>query len=720
MTKAYHTRKVLVAATHSIWSDGSKARINPAALFSAQPGRVGADYGASYDEILAQNRSALGPELVTNGDFSNGLTGWTTVPAQWVISGGALTKSANTLNPVIGTAAVLAGKTYLCEFSITAQTAAGSGVSIRIGGTVGGFQSGTGKKVEILTAASTGSVELLARGASGDWLGVIDDISVREIVDWSKLVLFDDPNGTVPVFSVFQTSRGRGLLLDRSKGLVRGPELVANGSFDSGQTNWSFTTPGAGQSVSFSAGQVTVTTDGAYVEIAQPGILTSGKWYEITLDVAAQTGAPIAAFDGSLSPVFLPGTGLRTIILRATTNSFLVKRSGAGSFTLNSVSVRELPGNHMVQPTAAARGELSRLYNLLTGTDGATWSKTGQSAPLTEDSTNGIHEMRTSTVSLVAGVSYTQTAIVRKKGTRRYFRFGVGAAFGVGGFCVFDLDTGTITYSNNAAVVGSMSAVAGSPGVFNCNITFTPSTTATNTNYLGVNSNATTGASYAGTAGEGFELIGADLRLSADAIASIPAYQRVTSATDYDEAGFPAHHREQTDDWAYADIDPAGATKLLAMWAGQKMSDAAAGVVFESSDTSATTAGTAALFAPSAASAVYGFRSRGSGNSIATTGTTFAAPRRDAIRAVSDIAADANTLYVNGAQAASAVTDQGTGAFTSQRVYFGARAGTSLFANIREFAPPMLLFMQSSDPGLSAREIALLDKRFAKAAGVTL
>lgn len=210
-----------------------------------------------------------------------------------------------------------------------------------------------------------------------------------------------------------------------------------------------------------------------------------------------------------------------------------------------------------------------------------------------------------------------------------------------------------------------------------------------------------------------------DFRLTADAIPSIPAYQRVTSAFDYDDVGFPAHHREQTDDWGYTDLAPAGATKALVMWAGQKMSDATLAILVEHGPNANTTNGTFYLTLPHSGGSQVGMQSRGTVNS-AIAGATPVAPARLVLQGVSDIPGALVQVFSNGVQVGQRAGDQGTGGYTSQRTYFGARAGTGLFANTRTFAPPMALFMQPGDPGLTASQLTALQKRFAKSVGVTL
>jgi hypothetical protein len=206
----------------------------------------------------------------------------------------------------------------------------------------------------------------------------------------------------------------------------------------------------------------------------------------------------------------------------------------------------------------------------------------------------------------------------------------------------------------------------------------------------------------------------ADLRLAADAIPSLPPYQRVTSAADYDEVGFPAYLRRQTDDWMRTRINPNGATKVEVFTAIQKINDSAPGMLLESSVATDTNNGTFFLMAqrdggqPNA-----GFRSKGTTQSD-SRGVGIPAPARALIRGRGDIAADVSAIHINGALAGSSSADQGTGPYTEQTVFIGAREGVTLFANLREYSPPLLIFMQPADPGLSASQIARIEREINK------
>lgn len=114
----------------------------------------------------------------------------------------------------------------------------------------------------------------------------------------------------------------------------------------------------------------------------------------------------------------------------------------------------------------------------------------------------------------------------------------------------------------------------------------------------------------------------------------------------------------------------------------RKSSDAASGVVCELGASSSTN-GTFALYAPSSAAANVGFLSRGTASGLASA-TPFAAPLALVSTGEGDISADLSNVRVNGAQAANAAGDQGTGNYQNAALSIGARnGGASVFLNGR-------------------------------------
>ena len=157
--------------------------------------------------------------------------------------------------------------------------------------------------------------------------------------------LFQDSAGTTLVTAVGQPV---GLVLDKSKGLVRGAQLVANGDFSSGATGWSLT---GGWAVSGGVASNPGPTGG----IAQT-FLTVGKWYEATW-IATDTQFITCAFGGTFLGVQNGNAGSgRSRAVGICTSSGTFQLNGGGPYTgIDNISVRELPGNHGKQATSTAR-----------------------------------------------------------------------------------------------------------------------------------------------------------------------------------------------------------------------------------------------------------------------------------------------------------------------------------------------------------------------------
>ncbi|MDX9700573.1 MAG: hypothetical protein RBT55_13435 [Rhodocyclaceae bacterium] len=608
-------------------------------LLPAGAGRVAAIYTdpakPSYDECIQKNMDALGPDLVVNGGFDAGLTGWQQTGTNWSAASG-YAASDGTNGYLYQTVPDLQGKVVVVTFTVVAPGTVGTlQVSLNNGGATTTYpytQISTGQVLTTIGRKTLNSSVYFF--TTTGWNGAIGNISVREI-DLSKCALFSDAAGQTPVVYPIGAGKGKGLLLDRSAGLVLGSELATTYT----TVNSSGTSPTLPATLS--------STASGTCGLRTPAFVEPFKKYKVTASWVGNTANRLVriACGGDYTLAGSTATaGTLSAILGGETPTeyawvyFTATASDQG-FVVTEFSVKELPGHHQQQRTAAARGEFSRRYNQLLAT--AT--------------------LATQSITAIA----TQ------------YRLSFAGA-------------GTVTLSGAATGVYS----AGSHTI-----------------------TCTAGSLTLTVAGE---VLTADLRFEADATIGLPVYQRVTTASDYDETGFPTYWRAQTDDWAKTHINPNGATKSYVFWAGQKMSDAALGVILEVGQTSGAgqTNGALTIWGPITAGVPdVAFRSKGTVLSTSSAGGV-PAPMRIGIVGVGDITNDICDLVVNGTTTSSA-SDQGTGTYLESNVYFGSRAGTSLFANIREYAPPTILFLQPTD-SLSANHLAKLQKGYAKAVGVTL
>lgn len=205
-------------------------------------------------------------------------------------------------------------------------------------------------------------------------------VSARELTALDTATLFSDAAGTTPLTSL---ESAMGLVLDRSKGLVRGAEHLRDPEFAQGATHWSFSGTDATHIVTFADGALRFQSDTTtpVLQVSEQSgapILEDGKKYEVITVVRSWISGSIKsdAF-AEANPIIASGPGVFKSILTGRGVIFNFTRSTANvDITIDSISIRELPGHHATQATAAARMVLSSRANLLTQTerlDDATW-----------------------------------------------------------------------------------------------------------------------------------------------------------------------------------------------------------------------------------------------------------------------------------------------------------------------------------------------------------
>jgi hypothetical protein len=167
-------------------------------------------------------------------------------------------------------------------------------------------------------------------------------------------------------------------MLDKSKGLTLGSELVTNGTFDTDLTGWvgynSTPTWDASQRMLINA---PTEFDGAKTPSSPLFTgLVAGKAYKISADIELGSAASAkiefySSTNALLARIDFPSSGSASAIFTATTVSgtiYVVSGSGStGTFYADNISIRELPGNHATQSTSTARPTLQ-----VTGTTPAT------------------------------------------------------------------------------------------------------------------------------------------------------------------------------------------------------------------------------------------------------------------------------------------------------------------------------------------------------------
>jgi hypothetical protein len=141
-----------------------------------------------------------------------------------------------------------------------------------------------------------------------------------------------------------------------------------------------------------------------------------------------------------------------------------------------------------------------------------------------------------------------------------------------------------------------------------------------------------------------------------------------------------------TDDGMLTNTITPGIDKAQVFAGVRKLSDAASGLITETSVSIASNNGAIRFSAPKGASANYAFDTKGTVEAGAFTSNTFAAPITNVVTGIGDIAGDVATIRVNGTVAASTTTDQGTGNYLAYPLYIGRRGGSSLPLNGRIYS----------------------------------
>ena len=506
-------------------------------------------------------------------------------------------------------------------------------------------------------------ISLFAAGEVGAWY------------DPSDLgTLFTDAAGTTPVTAVEQPV---GLMLDKSKGLVLGPELVTNGDFSQGTTGW---TAAAGWSIGSGVASCNAV---AGANFDQSITTVAGTLYVITYSITSYTsGAVFARFTGTVNVTGQNRSAIGTYteyIYATSGNSIFRFRSSDSGFvgSIDNISVRELPGNHAFQTTAASRPVLSARVNLLTKTeqfDDAAWTKspTGSATyVVTANQTTAPDGTNTADLVVLNAVSGSQVFIEQ-----------------------------AISATINTAYTGSFSVKARSAADIGKTILFRQMGAAGYTNvtlsadWQRVNTTETAPASASlsfsyglrpavgGSSGEvGFYIWGADLRVANDGV-GLPPYQRVNTSTDYDTTGFPLYLRfDGVDDFLVTNSINFTATDKMTVFAGvRKLSDAVTNTFFELGPNSGTTAGTFGGFAN-----LNGYRWRTGGSVLVdpSIASGYVVPITNTLTGIGDISGDSAILRINGTQVASSTSDQGTGNYGNYPLYIGRRGGSSLPFNGR-------------------------------------
>jgi hypothetical protein len=506
--------------------------------------------------------------------------------------------------------------------------------------------------------------------------------------DWSTL--FQDTAGTQPVTAANQ---GVALALDKRLGLKLGPELVTSLAFP-------LIANSGGSSGAFSAGVFSNSAAGSstlFPAFAHETQLTRGRIYQVEFEFSGNlsrinrvnfdagnatasvdrgniTGAEIVAAGGKISRrVHLIASAISSDV----NCRFTVWTDGTSTWSdlsINSISVRELKGNHATQATTAARprtvihpdGGVRNLLDRSEEFDNAVWGK----QPSTTITPN---------VALAPDGTMTADRVVN-----------LDAALGdrINQNITIENQTlvGSVWLRGEGSDIGKNVEIAvkrtgGSFAGASINHTLTSEWVRVEASFAQISGNTGAGlniVSPASNSATNVLIWGAQLELGSTAT----PYQKRVNFLDVTEAGKRSIRRLYFNGTSHFMTTPTITpnTDKAQVFAGvRKLSDVV-GTIIETSVSFGGNNGTVGLFTPGAPGDADLFVSRGT--IIQTTRRSHVFPFSGVYTGTADIGGQSILGRSNGTDyTIVSGTDQGTGNYLAYPAYIGARAGTSLFFN---------------------------------------
>lgn len=477
-------------------------------------------------------------------------------------------------------------------------------------------------------------ISLFAAGEQGAWYQP-SDLST----------LFQDSAGTTPVTAVEQRV---GLMLDKSKGLALGSENVVAGTL---LANNGWTAVGTGG----------VKIAGATVGSLYSTYAGANRWYKAIITVSAISGT-LTPQVGNAQGANITTTGVHVRYLYPTSGAYwYIDGTSTTTATVDSISIREIAGNHAFQATTTPNDKrpiLSARVNLLTKTEDfsdAVWVNVASAVHSGNiyPSPNGSNT--------AARITNTNPSIAAQ---------------------VYNLSSTSLTNTNlrGACWVKGDAGKTFALTDVNSVITLTG-----DWQYVSVTQNSFTGTAaiafllnYSGMTATTIDVWHPDLRPS-NIGSNIPAYQRVNTSTDYDTAGFPLYLKA---DGTYTSMSTNSinfsATAQMTVVSGvRKLSDASTVMIAEFNIGS----GDGVFNLAGQSTGGYSFRSRGTATADAIVSTGYTAPISNIITGQGAISTPLANLRINGTQAATLSASQGTGNYGNYPLYIFARNNASLFFN---------------------------------------
>ncbi|MEN9317318.1 MAG: uncultured phage MedDCM-OCT-S45-C18 [Pseudomonadota bacterium] len=520
--------------------------------------------------------------------------------------------------------------------------------------------------------------QLFAGGAPGAWYDFTD-----------LSTMFQDSAGTTPVTGVEQAV---GLILDKSRGLAIGPELVTNGNFSNGTTGW--TTQNGSTAITVTNGEAELAA-GTYAQ--QSGLTFAiNKTYLLQFLVRSSGGVsprisictgnflageqvvttiPVASYATQrLFTAYFTPSGAKSVLV------FKEDTGAGGTMFIDNISVREIAGTHAIQASSASRPVLRNRYNLLTWSEdfsNAIWQKLASGTGVAPTTTNNYAAAPDGTTTAIR-VQFDLGATPATAVSRIFYNANDGRTA---------LRTKRVWLRTNDSSTKTLYFQGPNAGEPNITVTGTWAqfVVADTSAQVAAYSQLQFGLDGSKSTSNSADILVWHPEIVLTADAAFP-YQRIEAATVYDSDAtkFPLYLAfDGSDDSLYtaANLDLSGTDKVTVFAGVTKLSDAATGMLAELTADAGTTAGGIQIRAPNGAAANYLLGVRGASFQDNITATTYSAPVTNALTLNGNLggAGSARVDAVNFAGAGGT----GGGNFASAVLNIGRRNNASLPFNGR-------------------------------------
>ena len=188
---------------------------------------------------------------------------------------------------------------------------------------------------------------------------------------------FNDSAGTTPVSTpgtVADSANPVGLALDIRGGLAAGAVVFTENFASAGL--WSL---GTGATISGGSLNLSSTPNQTGAFLLNPPGMSAGKYYEITFEITSISSGAVSVSYGYSPGLSNPKTSAGIYTVQCFSADTYIRVYAVGTTTtavIDNISIREIPGNHMLQATSAAR-PLESAYDGQTLGPGNTYDATG-------------------------------------------------------------------------------------------------------------------------------------------------------------------------------------------------------------------------------------------------------------------------------------------------------------------------------------------------------